>query len=328
MRAAWAPASTPISMARKATTRLAAADIALQQADHALGLADVGLDLAGRGLLAGRQLERQRRQRQLAQAAVAFGDVPGDAAVVMAHQGDRELAGQKLVEGEARARRMHRREVALLGRRMSLGERRLPVGPAIAGEIRRVLPFRQLRRALDGGGDRLLHRPLGEAGGQAIDRLDPQDRLALVERHDMVGVRHLHLALVEIDLAAHHPDLARGQQLLEVILAAVEVGEAEPAGLVAAPDAIGLARIARHQVLVDRHGDRGDLAGLGLGDLGRVAAVDHGEGQVPEQVDDQGPGQPLHELAPAAARFRAAMSLGRTGASGCAGAWMLGFRAA
>ena len=188
---------------------LAAADIALQQADHALGLAEVGLDLADRGVLAGRQLERQRRQRQLAQAAVAFGDVSGDAAVVMAHQGDRELAGQKLVEGEARACRMHRREVALLGRRVSLGERRLPVGPAIAGEIRRVLPFRQLRRALDGGGDRLLHRPLGEAGGQAIDRLDPQDRLALVERHDMVGVRHLHLALVEIDLAAHHPDLAQ-----------------------------------------------------------------------------------------------------------------------
>ena len=115
----------------------------------------------------------------------------------------------------------------------------------------------------------------------------------------MVGVRHLHLALVEIDLAAHHPDLARGQQLLQVILAAVEVGEAEPAGLVAAPDAIGLARIARHQVLVDRDGDRGDLARAGLGDLGRMAAVDHGEGQVPEQVDDQGPGQPLDELAPA-----------------------------
>ena len=32
---------------------------------------------------------------------------------------------------------------------------------------------------------------------------------------------------------------------------------------------------------------------------GRIAAVDHGEGQVPEQVDNQGTGQFLHELAPA-----------------------------
>ena len=53
--------------------RLAAADIALQQPDHALGLGHVGLDLAGREDLAGRQLERQRRQRALLQAAVALG---------------------------------------------------------------------------------------------------------------------------------------------------------------------------------------------------------------------------------------------------------------
>ena len=62
----------------------------------------------------------------------------------------------------------------------------------------------------------------------AIDRLDPQDLLALVERHDMVGVRHLHLALVEVDLAAHHPDLAHRQQPLQIVLAAVEKDEAEP----------------------------------------------------------------------------------------------------
>ena len=101
----------PISMARKATTRLAAADIALQQPDHALGLGHVGLDLGRARSLARRECERQRRQRRWPQAAVALGDVAGDAAVVMADQGDRELAGQKLVEGEARAGRMHRREV-------------------------------------------------------------------------------------------------------------------------------------------------------------------------------------------------------------------------
>ncbi len=105
-----------------------------------------------------------------------------------------------------------------------------------------VLPFGEARRALDGSGDGLLHRLLREAGGQAVDRLDPQDGIALLERHDMVGVRHLHLALVDLDLAAHHARLAGRQQLLEIVLAAVEVGEAEPAALVAAPDLVGLAR--------------------------------------------------------------------------------------
>ena len=113
----------------------------------------------------------------------------------------------------------------------------------------------------------------------------------------MVGVRHLRLALVDLDPAAHHAHFAGRQQLLQVILAAVEIGEAEPAGLVAAPDAIGLARIVRHLVLVDRHGDGGDLARLGIGDLECVAPVDDGERQVPQQVDHQRTGQFFDEFA-------------------------------
>jgi len=129
-----------------------------------------------------------------------------------------------------------------------------------------------------------------------VDRLDPQHLVALLERHDMVRVGHLQLALVELEPAADHPDLARRQQLLQVVLAAVEEGEAEPAGLVAAADAVGLSRAARHEVLVHRDGEGGDLAGLGLRDLGRVAAVDQAEGQVPQQVDDLRAGHLFHEL--------------------------------
>jgi len=53
--------------------------------------------------------------------------------------------------------------------------------------------------------------------------------LPLLERDDMVGVRHLHLALIELDPPADDPPLAGRQQLLEVVLAAVEIGQAEPA---------------------------------------------------------------------------------------------------
>ncbi len=277
--------------------RLAAADVALQQADHALGLGHVGPDLGDRGLLARRQFEGQAFQHLGAQAAVALGGMARDSAVVMAHQGDGELAGQKLVEGQAGARRMHGRQVGLLVRCVGARQRGVPAVPLVALVKSRVLPLRQLGRALDGGGDGLLHRPLRQARGQAVDRLDAQDLLALVERHDMVGMRHLHLALVVLDLAAHHADLARRQELLQVVLAAVEVGEAEAPGLVAAPHAIGLARIARHQVLVDGHGHGGDLARLGVHHLGRIAPVDHGEGQVPQKVDDQWACKFLHELA-------------------------------
>ena len=85
--------------------RLAAADIALQQPHHALGLGHVGGDLGGREGLARRQREGQRRQRELLQAAVALGRAAGQRALMMAHQGDRELARQQFVEGEPRPRR-------------------------------------------------------------------------------------------------------------------------------------------------------------------------------------------------------------------------------
>ena len=111
----------------------------------------------------------------------------------------------------------------------------------------------------------------------------------------MVGVRHLHLALVDFDLAAHHPGLARRQQLLEIVLAAVEVGEADPAALVAAPDLVGLARTVRDHVFVDIDRQGRDLAAARLGHVGRIAPVDHGDGQVPEQVDDQLACKFLHE---------------------------------
>jgi hypothetical protein len=105
---------------------LAAADVTLQQPHHALGLGHVGRDLRRGEELARRELERQGRQRALLQGTVALGRPAGERAVVMAHQRNRELARQQLVEGEPRARRMRRRQIGFVGRGVHGGERRLP----------------------------------------------------------------------------------------------------------------------------------------------------------------------------------------------------------
>ena len=269
----------------------------MQQADHAFGLAHVGRDLLDGCLLARREIEGQGSEHGLAQAAIALRGVPRERAIVVTHQGNRELARQQFVESKPCPRRMHRRQVAFFRWCVGMGEGAVPALPALLGKVGGVLPFGQLRCPFDGRGDGLLHGSLSEAGRQPIDRLDSQDGLALVQRHHMVGVRHLHLALVDLDLAAHHAGFAGRQQLPEVILAAVEVGEAETPGLVAAPDAVGLAWAVRHQMLVDDDGERGDLSRLGSGDVRGVAPVDHGEWQMPQQVHYQWPCKFLHELA-------------------------------
>ena len=215
----------------------------------------------------------------------------------MSHQGDGELARQQFVEREPGSRRMQGRQIGFLGGHMGARQRRFPVGPTVPGQVCGVLPLRQGRCALHARGDRLLDRPLRKPRGEAIERLHPKDGLALVERHHMVGMGDLDLGLVDVDLAADDADFAHRQQLLEIVLATVEVGQAKPAGLVAAPHPIGLAWIAGHQVLFDGDGERGDLAGARSGHFGSVAAIDEAGRQVPEQIDDQRPGEFLHELA-------------------------------
>ena len=99
------------------------ADVALQQADHPLGLGHVGGDFLDGAFLARRQFEWQGTKRCLVQAPVAFGGAAAQSAVVMSHQSNRQLAGQKFIEGEAGAGRIEGREVGFVGRRMGAGQR-------------------------------------------------------------------------------------------------------------------------------------------------------------------------------------------------------------
>ena len=112
----------------------------------------------------------------------------------------------------------------------------------------------------------------------------------------MVGVGDLQAVGEDLDLAADDPLLTLGQHPVQVILAGMEEDQVQLASLVAAGDAIGLARVARRPVGADHNSQGGDAAGLGGGHLGRIAPVDQPARQVPAEVDHLRPGQRLEQL--------------------------------
>ena len=79
---------------------LAGADVALQQPQHAVGRGHVGVDLGDGAGLRGGERERQRRHELRADAAVARDRAAALRLEALAHDGERELAGEQLVEGE------------------------------------------------------------------------------------------------------------------------------------------------------------------------------------------------------------------------------------
>ena len=78
----------------------------------------------------------------------------------------------------------------------------------------------------------------------------------------------------------------------------MEEDQLQRAGLVRAFDPVGSGPAPR-AVPIHGHAQGDDGARWGLGDLGREAAVDEAARQVPQQVHDLGPGQPLDGLADA-----------------------------
>ena len=117
------------------------------------------------------------------------------------NQKQRELVGQELIVGEARARRRATHERGLGVRCVRGVERVPPWRPAALGDPGRVLPFGQVGRAADGLAD-CPHQRLGrQPGGHRIDRLDRLQPRDLVGRSDMIGMGHLGHAVVVLDLA-------------------------------------------------------------------------------------------------------------------------------
>ena len=142
--------------------RLARADIALKQAQHRSLLGEIPFDLRdGPFLRAG----QRKRQRELAAIApVADQRLALAAAIVGAHQHQREAVGEQFVIGEPVA---HLAVLATMGRLQRLA----PCGPALPLDLTGVTPFGQIGRQ----GERLFDQPgdfgLGQPFRQRIDRL-------------------------------------------------------------------------------------------------------------------------------------------------------------
>ena len=111
------------------------------------------------------------------------------------------------------------------------------------------------------------------------------------------------MAVIEGRRARDVAQLAFGQELFQVILARVEIGNGERVGVVAGVDIVGRARPVRRRrpVLLDGDGDGHDAIGLHLAQLGLVAPVDKAGRQVKQQVDNArrlvvAPDQPAEQL--------------------------------
>ena len=125
---------------------LAGADVALQQPHHAMRQRKVGDDVVDRADLRRRQRIGQRRDHLGAQQAFAGAAAAGLAALVRAHQRERELAGEQFVIGEPRPGRTFGQQVAGLGGAVQALERLGEAGKLVALEPGRILPFRQPRQ--------------------------------------------------------------------------------------------------------------------------------------------------------------------------------------
>ena len=252
--------------------RLAAADIALQQALHRKGLHQVGPHFCQYPLLRRRQLERQGRQECLRQAAEfrqccrALGPACKLGAL------ERELLRQQLVELHAYPRRMRafdqRCFVDLLGRIVQQPHRRFEgfqLQPLAHRRRQRVGPVDPLH----GVRNRAPQDELRYAFAGRIDRRQRTRQRCAFEHHLVLGMHHLRAEKAMPHLGAGAYPVAFGKL---PGLAAVEVQEAQHqrAGIVGnrhhqlpawpelhragSDDAFDLGRPAEHEAgLGDRH---------------------------------------------------------------------------
>ncbi len=265
---------------------LAAADIALQQPHHPALAGHVGGDIAPGFVLGFRQGEGQGGDGLVDQAAVSVYGAPLDPALVEAHQAQRQLIGKQFVIGEALARSRAGLQVRLGFRGVDAQQGLPPGGPAIARQMRRIQPFRQLRRAFEGKADRLADGFQGESRGQAVDRLDGHDALGLGQRRDVVRMGHLQAPAEGFHPAADDPAFPLRELFLEIALAGVEEDQLQLAVLVGAEHPVGLTRRMPRLVLDDAQRDRGDPARFRAIQRRGIAPVDQAVGQVPAKIDD------------------------------------------
>ena len=266
---------------------LARSHIALQQPQHALGLGEIGDDVGDGAPLRGRERIGQRLDQLFPDMPGALRRPAGGPPQMRAHQRERQLTRQKLVVGKPRPGQSFRQQVDRLRRPVQDAQRLSEGREALACNPTGLLPFRQVRQARERGIGGFAHLVEAQPFGQRINRLDQRQLREIRLRDDAVGMHHLPHMVVECDRARYVAPLADRQQLLQVILARIEISQHEIAGLIAGVNLIGHARPVRRRRPVAIHGDRDGDDGIGhhVAQLRPRSPVDRAGGQVKQEID-------------------------------------------
>jgi hypothetical protein len=159
--------------------RLAAADVAHEQAEHRPGRGHVAEDRRdGGGLVCSGRVGKGSKQAGSKLAGRCDG-APALRFPPRPDQQQRQLAGQKLIVGKAPPRGPGGGRQGIDG--VQQGGRLAPVGPALALQQGRLVPLGQLRQGPDGRGDQRAQARLGQSFGQRIG--DDRRRRRTFGRH-------------------------------------------------------------------------------------------------------------------------------------------------
>src|SRR5690606_38900325 len=127
-----------------------------------------GGDLIQRDALRGRERKGKRIGDLRADTAVADDDAAALRLHVLADETERELAREQLVVGDALPRGGARRDVGGVAWPVQAGQRLTERRPATAREPLAVLPFHDVRHALERLPRRLLQHFSRKTGGQRV----------------------------------------------------------------------------------------------------------------------------------------------------------------
>ena len=232
-----------------------------------------------------------------------------------AQQGERELAGKQFVISEPRPRFAQRLEVRRLCGTMHATQRLCETRKILLREPCRVLPFGQIRNARERHVERLAELVRVQPFGHRVDRIDQRQRSKALGVDHALGMEHLQVTVVERRGARNVTQLALGQELFQIILAGVEIGDGERIGVVARLDIVRGARPVRRRwpMPVDGDRDRHHRVGRDLGEFRLVAPIDKAARQMEQQIDDarrlafataEKPREHLFELRPNAGQGR------------------------
>ena len=211
------------SIARSATSGLAGADLALEQAVHRVRLGEVVLDLGADLALAAGQLERQPLVERRQQLTLAAGPRLGaERRSSRAAPGQHQLGDQRLLEAEPQL------GLAAPGRsRPARGSSRTPCARRSASTVSRSRVRQQVGDVVEDGA-READRPLEVPGLDALgERVDRVERAQAVERglrrtrrprrrrrtSPSAGLVSCHWLAEPRDLAGEHAALAAGEPL-------------------------------------------------------------------------------------------------------------------